>query len=263
MAKTLLEALRTRKTGAPATVGATDTTRQVQDALRAKSGRAVSGGGAGPARSSIGEQAAATPATLAQEQLGQQQQVQDVQFGLQQQDLAAKEKAARSDIGMQRQRQDLKMKLQTQSIMNDLERSGKEMDTARYQTSMEQLGINLRLQNKKYLDELNMNAAQARLTDELEFNEALQKSIFSDLQDIQIEGLEWSTMMNASNREFREQLANININSALRMAEDEAKAANTRAIYEGASTVHTAHLEGLDKVSKTDFKTEDTGDGNS
>jgi hypothetical protein len=80
------------------------------------------------------------------------------------------------------------------------------------------------------------------LDNDLDFREALQKSIFGSNTELLKKGLGNKDIMEASDREFREAMAGIDINAALEMANNEMADASKAAMISGATTLATSGI---------------------
>lgn len=213
--------------------------QSLRSLLRAKTGKAGQAGtGAGP--SSLQEKTAARQAQLGQQQLAQQGQLMGAQQAEQSADIAqrtqqqaAQQDQARQDILAQADRQ-------TQNILNDFAQGTKRLDNAQDISDLEQVGFVARLQNQQYISQLQDVGKRNRLDSDVGFKTEIAKQAMADNQDLLNDKLAFETIMNASDRDFQKALSNIDINYAMQIANDAAKAANAQQIAKGVGTAVTA-----------------------
>lgn len=229
--------------------GVTDESSKLQTLLRAKSGKAV--GGSGVSASNLGEQAAVAqtnnqmqnqvaPAAEIQNQGQQAQQAQQTQTtNLQTQ-----------DVEQQRKFDTIQNKMKTNQLMSEFERNKGSIDLARDKSQLEQLGFQLRLQDKGYLDNLQREGNTRRLGDQQEFNEALADSVLGDQRQLLEKGLGNKSILDADDREFKKSLANMDSAYAYDMFRKDQSAAKERAMWSGIGGLATAGVGAYGSMSK-------------
>lgn len=229
----------------------TDETGRIQGLLRAKSGRAV-GPEAGPAASTLQEQVAAQQGreqavnVLQQEEMGLEQLQQEELFRDQQ---AAQQEAQLDDRQVALQEQYVQ---RASALMQNFVNQGRELDFSQKKAQVEQVGFALRLNNEKYVADLQQAGAKARLTDALEFQEALQRSIFAEELDLLNSDLSFQRMLDKEAREFKMDVAELDINQAINIAMARSDAANTQAMYEAGATAVGTGLKYLGTMESKD-----------
>jgi hypothetical protein len=213
----ILDNIRKGLTGAAGPVVQTDRTQQIEALQQGQTGKAAQPS-TGPRTSTVAEQAAlaanraqAAQANLTGEiqasALEQQEEAQQRQYN--NQELATIEKAL-----------DVKQSFanQSEAIMGNLERQGRELDVRRDGAKLEQLGFNIRLNNKEYIEQLQREGQMSRIDNAAQFEEELKRTIFSDQLDALNESLDMRRLIDADERQFQEGLAQISIDDALAMA---------------------------------------------
>lgn len=211
-------------------------TSLIQGLQQAKSGKAV-GPAAAPAISNIQEQVANNQALVASQQMAQAgqmaaQQIQQQQAEQQQQALQQAKRLDQQTVEMMD-----KFTQQQDALLNDYQKGIKQLDLNKDKSKMEQIGFNIRLGNQKYIDNLQQEGARSRLDNQLTFNEELAKTIFNEESDLFNSDLQFRGMINADGRQFADEMSNIDIDFALRMAEAENAAANQRAMWQGIGSL--------------------------
>lgn len=215
MSKTLFETINQQLTQKPVSpqLGQTE---QAQSLLRTKLGKA--GSSRQPRLSSVQENVAAQQVRAGANQLQQEGQIQGQQLQQQQMDLQTKEQESFKDILSKRDDIRQQFNLQTENLLQDAERNRQKLDTEEYKAKMEQVGFNMRLGNKQYIDSLEQIAAYKNLDNDLKFKYELANTIFQDEKNILEEYLDFQKLIDADDRSYQEALAKIDANYAYQAA---------------------------------------------
>lgn len=225
------------KMAAPAPVeGVLGEQRAVESFAAAASGKAISPG-EGPARSTQAEKSLATEVNRGLQNLSQDMRMEQVGFAQQQKAQEDKAELDNKILSEQYVNMQESMLAKQQEILTSFVRSDRELDLNKDKAKAEQFGFNLRLSNKLYVQNLQQEAAKARLVDSTNFQEELMRSVFAEEQDLFADSLEFRRLMAADEREFNELVANIDINFALQVAAAQNEEANQRMMWEGISGV--------------------------
>jgi hypothetical protein len=228
---TLLETLQQNlgQGAAPVQMGQTQT---VADILRAKQGK-VGGQGGAPAASSLGAQAAANQTQLMGQQQATQGQLQGQQ--IQQQNLDEKASYAQQSAAIESKQQTITQQAQIKAdqILQEASQQGRQLTFDQDADKLEQLGFNIRLQDKQYVSNLEIQGSKQRLNDANSFNQAMVKAQFGDDYNILSSKLDFNKVMSDNENDFLSQMQNIDINVALQMAGTAAEQANQQALYGG------------------------------
>ena len=142
-------------------------------------------------------------AELQNQQLAQGQEAQQSQFNQQSQAL-----------NQERQAIQLRNQLQTREILNNLKREKGNLDQKQYESQLDQVAQDVRLNTKRYVDNLQREGSRARLNDELSFKEELTKSQFGDSSALLKKQLGNKSVLDASDREYNEALAKMGVSDA-------------------------------------------------
>lgn len=221
-----------RQNSLPQQQGVTDETSKLQALLRAKSGKAVPGSEV--AASNLGEQQAVAQGnqqiqTQVAPAIQMQQAGQEAQSaGIQQQ-----EEQQVQQIEQTRKFDNIQNKLKTQQLLNDLERDKGRIDLARDKARLEQVGAQLRLQDKKYIDNLQREGQKARLGDSINFQESMAQSVLGSNKELLEKNLGNKSILDVNDRDFQKSLAQMGASDAYKMFKDDAKAQKERALYTG------------------------------
>lgn len=252
MANNLLDAIRGNSL--PQQQGVTDETSKLQRLLRAKSGRDISGPDVGS--SNLGEQQAVaqTNQTLTNQvapQIDLQRTAQEQQAQTQESEFNTQKQS----IDQARSFNTLESKMKTNSLLSDLERGKGQMDLAREKAATNQLAVNLRFQNTKYVDDLQREGAKNRLNNQLDFEQALTNSILGDNQQLLEKQLGGKSILSADNRDFNGAMARMGLDDAYAMFRSDVKSGKQRALYTGLGNVVTAGVGAAGKMSGSGTET--------
>ena len=109
-------------------------------------------------------------------------------------------------------------------MIDDFVMKKQELSDEQQKYQMENIGQLLRLSNTKYLDELKIAGQTRRLKDSIEADEAYAKTALNNSLDFLNDDMAYQKFMNADDRAFTKDLASMDINYAMSMAKDSAKA---------------------------------------
>lgn len=242
--------------------GLTGETQKLAGMLRAKSGKA--GVAPGLAMSSQAEKAAVAQTG---QDMAQVQRAQTLQQTGQQQQAAAQEQQTGQQlksVEMQRQQNQVQTQLRVNQTLQDLEQGRGKMDMARYKAGLEQVGQDLRLQNRQYVDNLQREGSRARLDNELQFKEQLARSVFDDNQNLLTKNMKNKSILNANDREFAQAMARMGASDAYAMFRSEMKGSKEAAKYGALSSLITTGIGAAanykSSPTASDTKTVATGD---
>lgn len=188
---------------------AEDQTQKIESLLRAKSGKSIGGGAV--SSSNLQEQQASVQNAGQMQQIAQganiMQQGQEQQFAGQQQ----REGIAAKEIEQSKKFDNIQTRLKTEQLLRDLERNKGEIDVNRDVAGLEQVGFNLRMQNKEYVDNLQREGNKARLDNHLTFQEALQKDIFGESERLIKSQMKNDNLLKENDRIFQRELTHMGV----------------------------------------------------
>lgn len=218
---TLLETLKKNLGGVGAPVAPVgDETGTVQRLLSAKKG-IVGGTPTAPKGFSVAEAAARG---AAQQQLGEVSQAAQLQGTAIEQ--AAKAEATQQQeqeatVTNQQEQNRLRTSIETERTLQELEQGKEKLNEMQRQALNEKVTALLRLQNNDYVNNLQMNAAKARLTEGNNFEAALAQDIFNNNRTLLESKLGKQAARNVSDREFEKELTKMGMAEAIRIAKEE------------------------------------------
>lgn len=233
MASNLLDTIRANSQPQPQ--GVTDETQRLQTLLRARSGKSLSGGPV--AASNLQETAAVDQANLQLGQVGQQAVMQSEELAQQEAGQAQQIAIQKQEIEQGRRFNTIQNQIRTDALLQDLEQNKGRIGADREKAVVAQVAQNLRLQNQKYIDDLQREGQKARLDDEISFNEELARSTFADNKELLEIQLGNKSILDAKDWEFRKAMGQMSTEQAYETFRNEAKAEQQRAIYTGIAGV--------------------------
>lgn len=219
--------------------GNTDQTGRARTLLAAKSGKQIGAGQLAPA-SAVGEAAAIDQTNQQMAALQPQGQVAAAEIGQAVKQLGAQETGARADLALRQKQLQQSNLLRKQQLLGDLGRDRATLDLEKDRAKLEQLAFTMRMNDKQYLDQLEMEGTRQRLDNDLNFKEELQKSIMGSNDELLKQSLGNRDIMAAGDREFAEAMGAMDINAALQMASNEARDAKAAATIGAAGGLATA-----------------------
>lgn len=225
----------------PQQQGVTDETSKLQTLLRAKSGKAV--GGSAVNASNLAEQSAVSAAnSQIQNEIQPQIQMQQEAAQQQQAGIVSQEEQQRGAINQSRQADDLQTRIRTDQILADLERGKSQLNVEKDKARLEQVGANIRLQDKQYVQKLQQEASLARLQDDASFQEALSRTYFGDAQQLLQKQMGNQSILSANDRQFKEATANMDIDTAYAAMREAGRANAQAGMWQGIGNITTAGI---------------------
>lgn len=238
----LLDTIRNNSTAAATQpAGVTDQTQTVASLLRAKSGKAVGGGDI--AASNLQETSAVdqTNQTL-QNQVAPQAAIQ--QAGIEQQAMGQAQTAGiqKQEVAQNRAFNTMQNKLRTEELLAGFERDQGQLDLDRNKAQVNQFAQNLRLQNDKYVSDLQREGDRNRLNDANSFAEQYARESFDNNDELMQKKFNNISIASANDRDFQKSLAQMDIADAYSAFKAEQAANKQRAMYEGIGSITQAGI---------------------
>lgn len=251
---TLLDALnQSMQTGSQQATPALGETEQISQLMRAKSGKA-GGSTSAPRQSSLTEAVNAGANQVQSRAMAQQGGINLQQQASQQADIDQRSKEQNSQFNQQRKLNSQQLDLKTNQLLDEYTREGRKLDTQQDIQNLEQIGSALRLNNQQYVDKLKLEGQKARLDNDQDFKTKLNQQIFSDMEALVKDDNAFKTLMNASDRDFQKQLAEMDINSAWQIANSQMATTQAQSMWSGIGTMAQTGLAAYDKYSKKEEK---------
>lgn len=262
MATNLLDTIKKNMAPQEPVAPALGQTQAVQRLLQAKRGKAAAPT-AGPAASSMQERIMGQQVRAGQQQLQTQAAISQAQQEEQAADITQREEIQKAGFEQQLKAGQQQLERQTTNILNDLSRGEKQLAGKEYVSKINQITAGLRLSNDQYIFGLQDAGRRARLDTDLGFKEAAYREIMAAELDYLRDEQKFTAMMNADTREFQEEVAKMDINAALDIANVNTQTMNTQAKYEGASQMISAGTQIVAKGAEKGWFTTDDSTGGS
>lgn len=200
-------------------------------------GRQVIGGEGGPRQGSVAEIVAAAGA--------RQQQKEDIAQGelaaaqLEQQEAKQEQQFEQRKAVLNEEELNVRQQMQnkTQEILMDFSQRRGELDFKENSSRVQFAMAAMRMSNDDYLDQLEVEGAQSRLNDQAAFDWELTQTIMADEMEIFKNDLSFKAAMNADDREFKEYLFEMDMNTAIELAALGAETAEVVSQYEAAGQI--------------------------
>jgi hypothetical protein len=144
---------------------------------------------------------------------------------------------ANSGLDQQQQIRQQQLATQTQQLLQQAAQDSSSLDTDKKAAQLEQLASNLALKDRKYTDTLQREGRRRRLDNSLQFKRELTRSILGDNEMLLKKYLGNKDILEANDREFKRAMGRMDINAALEMARNAAKAQQTQQMYSGAGQI--------------------------
>lgn len=217
--------------------------------LRAKSGKAV-GGGSGPASSNIQEQVAQQQVTAAQTDV--QTQALMAQQGVQQQEQQLEEQARQQAQLSAEESKTAKAELDriTTNIAQSLKRDFQKLDMREREDLMNMATTLARLNTKKYIHDLNMNARRERIDSEAAWKRKFAETQAADSMNFFRNNMMHAEVLFKEKFEFREMMDEMSIEQAMELGEMQIQQQQAQMIASGLGQVASAGASAYAAYSK-------------
>ena len=250
----LLDKLKSQLSGQPDISTGPSQTGAVRGLLRAKTGKEIAPS-AGPRQSALQEKMAERQTQIGAQQLQQKGQIQAEQIGQREADIAQRETQQQEQSQEQFANLQDSMENRTNQILAQFESGEKSLDNLKNLAELEQVGFGLRLQNKQYINQLQSEGEKVRLDDLLEFKSQMAQDILKDQENLMVDKVAFDRVISANDREFSQELANMDIDYAMSMADNSIKQEQARQVASGIGSLvqgGTQAYSAFSSKSKTD-----------
>ena len=259
---TLLDIIKQNMESAGSAPTATGQTAKASKLAAARSGKAV---GTAPVVDTSAEKMANMET---QQKLGDIQQAGQMSAAAltgAQQKQAVEEKNVLADVEQRRQAIVQGNSIRKKQLIESMGRDKAELRLSDDKSRQEQLAQLMRLEDKKYLDTLELQGAKQRLDNAASFREAMEVASFGDSLETLRQALGYDSILAASDRQFKDSLASIDINAAIAMAEQNAAATKQMNTLKSAGELTKAGTAGYGDYKSGEYDSdyqdykEDTG----
>lgn len=207
------------------------------------------------AQTGLQQQALAEEMRQGQQQLAAQATTQRANLASQQsqamQRLDSNEEMRREKITMEAEQAVANLlsnkKLTENDIWQSFQQDERELEFRRDQAAIEQMGTMMALRDRAYVDELDRIGRQRRLDDQLSFEKESARLALGDQLALYLDKLGWAEADLTDNLRFAEKLAQMDINQAwamLKMASDAASAAQVASGVTGIASAGAQYAFG-------------------
>lgn len=218
---------------------------KIKELQAATAGRALLGGEGGPAQGSQAEMIAAAGA--------QEQQKEDVlqgqmaAAGLEQQAAQQEQQFQQKQAFLDEESLNIRQQTlnKTQDILQDFFQRKGELDFKEESSRVQYAIASMRLSNDDYLDRLEAEAARSRLEDQTAFDWELTQSIFREELGIFKNDLDFKRALGAEERDFKEYMAEFNLDQAIQLSQIDMQAAESAAQYQAMGQLASAGGQAL------------------
>jgi hypothetical protein len=239
MADNFLEALqKSMQPPEPTVDSPSSQTEETANLLRTKAtGKALSPSPSQPRASSLQEEAARQSSSLAKQKVAREAQLGARDIG--QAGRALEEDASFAEADQEQNQLEAKSRLtaMAKKLIDSYEREGQGIDFGAKKAKAEQLGAALRLSNQSYIDNLQREGKKSRLNTSIGEKEALQRAIFKEEENLFEDDLNFRRALSADDRQFRELLSQIDLNSAIELAKNAQTAGTESARWSGIGQI--------------------------
>jgi len=231
-----------------------DTTSGLATLLRAKSGKAVSG--PSTALSTQQEQAAVAQTAQAMQPVQEAAQTQQLAQEQQQREVQQRAGQQQEEIAQAREANKMQTQLRTDQLLQELEQGRGRIDLGKFQSNLEQIGFNLRLDNKEYVDNLQRQGDRARLNSRIQFEQQLALSTLADNKSILERQLGNRSVLEANDREFTKRMADMGVQNAWEIINNDIKSAKEIGQVQAVGGLITTGIGVAGKFKSTPSPTE-------
>jgi len=252
MARTLLESIQ-GDLGMKQTAKASEGTQGASKLLRSKlTGK--SGQSAAPTTTSDAVTAATQQTQAGLNSVQQQGRVSASQVAGQDAHQKLREQQAMTQEQVDRQAVEQSFDIEQENLMKELSRASRTLDNQQTIADLEQLGFMVALSDKEYIEKLQNQGRMQRFDDDITFRGELQNQVFADVQDLFRDDLDFKKLLKADSREFAAEMAELNIDRALMIADHTASTTSSRQMAQGAGSVVQGAAKGYDAYEKSKDK---------
>jgi hypothetical protein len=240
-------------------------TERIQKILQKRATGKAGVAEAGPQQSAIAEEAAQVQTGQALQQIQKQGTLAAQQLGQRQKEMEQRSQQQRQKLEQERKAADATYRRQADKIINDLSRENRQLSMEKDGAKLEQLGHTLAMQDKQYVHNLRDTGRRQRLTNENNFEIALQKDIWADMQSLFKDEIDLNEFLELEEREFQKKIMKLDVKDALKVWEAQKEAAGKQAIWSalggGTSAVTAAYGDSMQKEPTKETTPETAGVG--
>lgn len=129
------------------------------------------------------------------------------------------------------------------NLLADFRRETASLEKDKQLAALSQLGHDLALADQRYVSQIQKIGALQGLRDDLEFQREADRLAFGGKLDILSERMDQQRILKADQREFAKMMSEIQLEDALKIAEEAQRAANTQSMVDGLFTIGSAYAQ--------------------
>ena len=131
----------------------------------------------------------------------------------------------------------------TQDLFANFRQSTEELSDAKAAARLEQTAHAMAMSDRSYLDEITRIGAERNLMDEISFRREVNDLTFGNTLDILDQRMDAQRILNMDAREFKQEMAQMDINTAIELASQAAKAQAAASILQGTTAAGKSYLD--------------------
>lgn len=227
-----------------ASLGPESGTAQARAQLAANTGKAFESTGSSEGRISS-QQEIAVQQQAAQALKQQQQQSKALTTKVKSQAEALEGQAKTQSQALTQQWTATQEDFQTKAaaLMQQLSHEGERVDFQQRQGEAQQMTQLMRLSAEKYVNQLQIEGVKSRLENSAAFQDAINRATFTDELAMMNSNLNFKRLVNANDREYKQRLAEIDVDMALEIAAMQAKTTSQQAQFSGLSSILSTGIQ--------------------
>jgi hypothetical protein len=207
--------------------------QQAQQVLTTKATGQAAAPQTGPAASSQAARLGLQQAQTEAKDLQLQQRLQDVGQLQQAESQMQQESAQEQSFKDRTASMHAEMDRNTDKMLRQFEMDSARLSDQEKASKMEDITRQMRLTNRSYIDKIERAAKKQQLTSRLERREALARAEMADNESLLKDDLAFKKLMGASDREFTEEIANMELGFAMDLAKSQSEQMNKQAKWQG------------------------------
>ena len=252
MASTLLDILNNGTSIKAGGIASADAeTNQLLKLAQAKTGK-VAASTSAPKMSNIGAQSAAATGQAQAQLQNQQFEAKGAQLVAQEGSQDQQFSSANQQLTEQKLQFDDKLKNTTDQLIQDFNNKKSTMTQQERQADAQQIATAARLTSEKYIEKLEREGALSRLGDQQFWEEEYYASVFGANTDLLKQKLGNADWLNIDENDFKMQMGEMDLDTAMQMAYGQASQANKQAKYTAVGKGVTAVADYYSDKAKAD-----------
>jgi hypothetical protein len=143
-----------------------------------------------------------------------------------------------------------KFQAQLEDLLSDMEARMGQINLEDESDRIEQMYQLARINNDKYLNKLQLEGARTRLDNDAKFQEEMMRSLFAENTSLLRNNFSFKMALLADQKEFEKEIAQMDIDTAIRLLEGELGAAKEAGMYTGLASAVSGVTKYVSESSK-------------